>query len=108
MTLFSALRLRKLPDMEVVGLKFLSTTTLKLILKTFEQYYKYRKIPNGTLLAHIQLGYCLWYFTMRSTFQPLINIRLKELYLLFVNLSSSVAFGKLPICPGSSWSMSNS
>ena len=36
MTLFSALR--KLPDMEVVGLNFSSATTPELILKTFEQY----------------------------------------------------------------------
>ena len=107
-TLFSALRLRKLSDMEVVGLKFSSMTTLKLTLKTFEQYYKHRKIPNGTLFAHIQLGHCLWYSMMRLTFQPLINTRLRGLYLLFVNSLSSVASGKLPIHPGSSWSISNS
>jgi hypothetical protein len=42
MTLFSTLR--KLPDMEVIGLqKFSSTTTPELILKTFEQYCEYRK-----------------------------------------------------------------
>lgn len=45
MTLFSALR--KLPDMEVVGLNFSSATTPELILKTFEQYCEYRKTPNG-------------------------------------------------------------
>ncbi|KAJ8521794.1 hypothetical protein ONZ45_g1564 [Pleurotus djamor] len=38
MTLFSALR--KLPDMEVVGLNFSSATTPELILKTFEQYFQ--------------------------------------------------------------------
>jgi dynein heavy chain 1 len=54
MTLFSALR--KLPDMEVVGLNFSSATTPELILKTFEQYCEYRKTPNGVLLAPIQLG----------------------------------------------------
>jgi dynein heavy chain 1 len=54
MTLFSALR--KLPDMEVVGLNFSSATTPELILKTFEQYCEYRKTPNGVILAPIQLG----------------------------------------------------
>lgn len=54
MTLFSALR--KLPDMEVVGLNFSSATTPELILKTFEQYCEYRKTPNGVLLAPIQIG----------------------------------------------------
>ncbi|KAI0271628.1 dynein heavy chain protein 1 [Gloeopeniophorella convolvens] len=54
MTLFSALR--KLPDMEVVGLNFSSATTPELILKTFEQYCEYRKTPNGVLLAPVQLG----------------------------------------------------
>jgi dynein heavy chain 1 len=54
MTLFSALR--KLPDMEVVGLNFSSATTPELILKTFEQYCEYRKTPNGVLLAPVQIG----------------------------------------------------
>ncbi|KIJ45695.1 hypothetical protein M422DRAFT_778888 [Sphaerobolus stellatus SS14] len=54
MTLFSALR--KLPDMEVVGLNFSSATTPELILKTFEQYCEYRKTPNGVILAPIQIG----------------------------------------------------
>ncbi|KAJ8594459.1 hypothetical protein M405DRAFT_850135 [Rhizopogon salebrosus TDB-379] len=40
-TLFSTLR--KLPDMEVVGLNFSSATTPELILKIFEQYSEYRK-----------------------------------------------------------------
>ncbi|KAH9043831.1 dynein heavy chain protein 1 [Lactarius pseudohatsudake] len=48
--------LRKLPDMEIVGLNFSSATTPELILKTFEQYCEYRKTPNGVLLAPIQLG----------------------------------------------------
>ena len=43
-TLFSALR--KLPDMEVVGLNFSSATTPELILKT----------PNGVILAPVQIG----------------------------------------------------
>lgn len=54
MTLFSALR--KLPDMEVVGLNFSSATTPELILKTFEQYCEYRKTPNGIILAPVQMG----------------------------------------------------
>ena len=54
MTLFSALR--KLPDMEVVGLNFSSATTPELILKTFEQYCEFRKTPNGVILAPAQIG----------------------------------------------------
>lgn len=54
MTLFSALR--KLPDLEVVGLNFSSATTPELILKTFEQYCEYRKTPNGVILAPNQIG----------------------------------------------------
>ena len=54
MTLFSALR--KLPDMEVVGLNFSSATVPELILKTFEQYCEYRKTPNGVILAPSQIG----------------------------------------------------
>jgi dynein heavy chain 1, cytosolic len=54
MTLFSALR--KLPEMEVVGLNFSSATTPELILKTFEQYCEYRKTPNGVILAPVQIG----------------------------------------------------
>ncbi|GAA5974101.1 hypothetical protein JCM11641_003434 [Rhodosporidiobolus odoratus] len=54
MTLFSALR--KLPDLEVVGLNFSSATTPDLILKTFEQHCEYRKTPNGVILAPAQIG----------------------------------------------------
>ena len=54
MTLFSALR--KLPDLEVVGLNFSSATTPELILKTFEQYCEFRKTPNGITLAPPQTG----------------------------------------------------
>ncbi|KAK9719430.1 dynein heavy chain [Basidiobolus ranarum] len=54
MTLFSALR--KLPDMEVVGLNFSSATTPELILKTFEQHCEYRKTPNGVMLSPILIG----------------------------------------------------
>ncbi|GJN87844.1 hypothetical protein Rhopal_000799-T1 [Rhodotorula paludigena] len=54
MTLFSALR--KLPDLDVVGLNFSSATTPDLILKTFEQHCEYRKTPNGVILAPAQIG----------------------------------------------------
>ncbi|WVN87983.1 uncharacterized protein L203_103180 [Cryptococcus depauperatus CBS 7841] len=54
MTLFSALR--KLPNLEVIGLNFSSATTPGLILKTFEQYCEYRKTPNGVVLAPSQIG----------------------------------------------------
>ncbi|KZV92126.1 dynein heavy chain protein 1 [Exidia glandulosa HHB12029] len=54
MTLFSALR--KLPDMEVVGLNFSSATTPELILKTFDQYCEYRKTSDGVVLAPVQIG----------------------------------------------------
>jgi dynein heavy chain 1 len=54
MTLFSALR--KLPDLDVVGLNFSSATTPELILKTFEQHCEYRKTPNGVVLAPTQIG----------------------------------------------------
>ncbi|MBW0465869.1 hypothetical protein O181_005584 [Austropuccinia psidii MF-1] len=54
MTLFSALR--KLPDMDVVGLNFSSATTPELILKTFDQHCEYKKTPNGFILAPIQMG----------------------------------------------------
>lgn len=54
MTLFSALR--KLPQLEVVGLNFSSATTPELILKTFEQYCEYRKTPSGVILAPTQIG----------------------------------------------------
>ncbi|KAG0004346.1 hypothetical protein BGZ79_009578 [Entomortierella chlamydospora] len=54
MTLFSALR--KLPEMEVVGLNFSSATTPELILKTLEQHCEYRKTPNGVLLSPVLLG----------------------------------------------------
>ncbi|KAI9891081.1 MAG: Dynein heavy chain, cytoplasmic [Vezdaea aestivalis] len=54
MTLFSALR--KLPNMEVVGLNFSSATTPDLIIKTFEQYCEYKKTLNGVLLSPTQIG----------------------------------------------------
>ncbi|KAL1836345.1 hypothetical protein VTJ49DRAFT_5263 [Mycothermus thermophilus] len=54
MTLFSALR--KLPNMEVVGLNFSSATTPDLLIKTFEQYCEYRKTLNGVVLSPTQIG----------------------------------------------------
>ena len=54
MTLFSALR--KLPDMEVMGLNFSSATTPDLLLKSFEQYCGYRKTLNGVVLSPNQIG----------------------------------------------------
>ncbi len=54
MTLFSSLR--KLPNMEVVGLNFSSATTPELIIKTFEQYCEYRKTLNGVVLSPSQIG----------------------------------------------------
>lgn len=54
MTLFNALR--KLSDMEVVGLNFSSASTPELLLKTFEQYCEFRKTPRGLVLAPIQVG----------------------------------------------------
>lgn len=54
MTLFSALR--KLPNMEVVGLNFSSATTPDLLLKTFEQYCEYRKTLNGVIMSPTQIG----------------------------------------------------
>ncbi len=54
MTLFSALR--KLPDMEVVGLNFSSATQPELVIKTFEQYCEYKKTLNGMVLSPTQLG----------------------------------------------------
>lgn len=52
MTLFSAIR--KLPNLEVVGLNFSSATTSELVLKTLEQYCEYRKTVSGTILCPIQ------------------------------------------------------
>lgn len=54
MTLFSALR--KLPNMEVVGLNFSSATTPDLLLKTFDQYCEYRKTLNGVIMSPTQIG----------------------------------------------------
>ena len=54
MTLFSTLR--KLPNMEIVGLNFSSATTPELLLKTFDQYCEYRKTLNGVIMSPAQIG----------------------------------------------------
>lgn len=54
MTLLSALR--KLPNMEVVGLNFSSATTPDLLLKTFEQYCEYGKTLKGVIMSPRQIG----------------------------------------------------
>ncbi|KAL9029741.1 MAG: hypothetical protein Q9196_002047 [Gyalolechia fulgens] len=54
MTLFAALR--KLPDMETVGLNFSSATTPELLIKTFDQYCEYRKTLNGVVMSPSQIG----------------------------------------------------
>ena len=54
MTLFAALR--KLPNMEVVGLNFSSATTPDLLIKTFEQYCEYRKTLSGVVMSPSQIG----------------------------------------------------
>ena len=60
MTLFSALR--KLPNMEVVGLNFSSATTPDLLFKTFDQYCEYRKTLNGVIMSPTQIGKWLVFF----------------------------------------------
>lgn len=60
MTLFSALR--KLPNMEVVGLNFSSATTPDLLIKTFDQYCEYRKTLNGVVMSPTQIGKWLVFF----------------------------------------------
>ncbi|KAI1853296.1 hypothetical protein JX266_002002 [Neoarthrinium moseri] len=54
MTLFSALR--KLPNMEVVGLNFSSATTPDLLIKTLDQYCDEHKQPGGAILTPKQSG----------------------------------------------------
>ena len=54
MTLFAALR--KLQNMEVVGLNFSSATTPDLLIKTFEQYCEYKKTLNGVVMSPNQIG----------------------------------------------------
>lgn len=54
MTLFSALR--KLPNMQTVGLNFSSATTPDLLVKTLEQHCDYRKSVSGVTMAPTQIG----------------------------------------------------
>jgi dynein heavy chain 1 len=54
MTLFSALR--KLPNIQDVGLNFSSATTPDLLIKTLEQYCEYKKTVNGVRLSPTQMG----------------------------------------------------
>jgi len=54
MTLFNALK--KLEQMEVIGLNFSSATTPDLLIKTLEQYCGYRKTPNGVMMTPAQVG----------------------------------------------------
>ncbi|TPX53424.1 hypothetical protein SeMB42_g00788 [Synchytrium endobioticum] len=54
MTLFAALR--KLPEVEVVGLNFSSATTPELILKTFEQHCDFKRTPRGLTLSPRAIG----------------------------------------------------
>ncbi|KAF2672450.1 cytoplasmic dynein-like protein 1 heavy chain 1 [Microthyrium microscopicum] len=54
MTLFNALK--KLEQMEVIGLNFSSATTPDLLIKTLEQYCGYRKTPNGVMMTPTQVG----------------------------------------------------
>ena len=60
MTLFSALR--KLPNMEVVGLNFSSATTPDLLIKTFDQYCEFRKTLSGVVMSPTQVGRWLVFF----------------------------------------------
>ena len=54
MTLFSALR--KLPELETVGLNFSSATTPELVIKTLEQYCSYSKTMSGIVMAPKRAG----------------------------------------------------
>ena len=60
MTLFSALR--KLPNMEIVGLNFSSATTPDLLIKTFDQYCEYKKTLSGVVMSPTQIGRWLVFF----------------------------------------------
>lgn len=54
MTLFSALR--KLPEIDVVGLNFSSATTPDLVLRTFESHCEYKRTTRGVVLSPTLLG----------------------------------------------------
>lgn len=54
MSLFNSLR--KLPNLDVVGLNFSKETTPQLLIKSLEQYCQYRRTNSGHTLSPIQLG----------------------------------------------------
>lgn len=54
MTLFGALR--KLPNLDVVGLNFSKATTPNLLIKSLEQHCEYKKTMKGTILSPSQIG----------------------------------------------------
>lgn len=54
MTLFGALR--KLPNLDVVGLNFSKATTPDLLIKSLEQHCEYKKTMKGTILSPSQIG----------------------------------------------------
>ena len=54
MTLFGALR--KLPNLDVVGLNFSKATTPNLLIKSLEQHCEYKKTMEGTILSPSQIG----------------------------------------------------
>ncbi|KAF5093945.1 hypothetical protein D0Z00_003775 [Geotrichum galactomycetum] len=54
MTLFGALR--KLPNLDVVGLNFSKATTPSLLIKSLEQHCEYKKTMKGTILSPSQIG----------------------------------------------------
>lgn len=54
MSLFNSLR--KLPNLDVVGLNFSKETTPQLLVKSLEQYCQYRRTNSGQTLSPIQLG----------------------------------------------------
>lgn len=54
MTLFGALR--KLPNLDVVGLNFSKATTPSLLIKSLEQHCEYKKTMNGITLCPSQIG----------------------------------------------------
>jgi len=102
MTLFSALR--KLPDMEVVGLNFSSATTPELILKTFEQYCEYRKTPNGVILAQCRLAGGWSSSVTRSTCPLKINYGTQRVISFLRQLVECGGYWRAKDMAWSSWS----
>jgi dynein heavy chain 1 len=54
MSLFGALR--KIPEMEVVGVNFSSATGFEFLLSTFDQHCECRKTPDGFILSPKSIG----------------------------------------------------